>query len=60
MWLKKNLLNHQNDSKNFDHGFLKNLSLLFIIVLKALIVKKQSYFGWNLLYLFSGNVVDQN
>ena len=36
-------------SKYYEHGSLQNFLLLFMYLLTPLIVKKQSYFGWNLL-----------
>ena len=41
---KKNLLNHQKDSKHYEHDRLQNFLLLFMSLLKALIAKNSRIF----------------
>ena len=45
-------------SQYYDHDCLKKF-LFFLSLSTALIVKRQSYFGWTLLYLSKMYVVDQ-
>ena len=51
LWFKKNLAKHQKASKYHENDRLENFLLLFKSLLTSLIVKKQSYFGWDLFCL---------
>ena len=51
LWLKENLVKHQNVSKYYENDFLQNFLLLFMSLLIAKVVKK-CHFGLEFILSF--------
>ena len=51
LWWKENYVKHKKNSKCYDQDCLKNFILHFKVFIKSSNFQKQSFCGWNLLYL---------